>query len=153
MTSPYPPYPQDESGGYGQPPYPPQEGWIPSQRSYLQGGPVGFGEAISQGFQHTTTFKGRASRSAYWWFFLFVFIMGVIGAIIGKAVHVTAIQYFVSGFFALASISLAVRRLHDSGKSGYWYFLVLIPFVGAIALIVVYCLPGTPGPNKYDIQA
>ena len=42
MSSPYQPYPQDSSGGYGQPP---QGGWDPSQRGYLQGGPVGFGEA------------------------------------------------------------------------------------------------------------
>ena len=46
MSSPYQPYPQDSSGGYGQPP---QGGWDPSQRGYLQGGPVGFGEAISEG--------------------------------------------------------------------------------------------------------
>ena len=48
MSSAYQPYPQDPSGGYGQPPH---GGWDPSQRGYLQGGPVGFGEAISEGFK------------------------------------------------------------------------------------------------------
>ena len=58
MSSPYQPYPQDPPGGYGQPPYPPQGGCKdPSQRGYLQGGPVGFGEAISQGFKNIVTFK------------------------------------------------------------------------------------------------
>ena len=44
-----------------------QDGWDPSQRGYLQGGPVGFGEAISEGFKNIVTFNGRASRSAFWW--------------------------------------------------------------------------------------
>ena len=76
MSSPYQPYPQEPSGGYGQqqpgygqqggysPSPPPQGGWEPSQRGYLQGGPVGFGEAISEAFKNIFTFQGRASRSA-----------------------------------------------------------------------------------------
>ena len=48
------------------------------------------------------------------------------------------------------TISLAVRRLHDSGKSGFWWLIGFIPVIGTITLIVFYCLPGTPGPNKYD---
>src|ERR1700733_7490881 len=54
MSSPYQPCPQDPSGGYGQPP---QDGGDPSQRGYLQGGPVGFGEAISEGFKNIFTFS------------------------------------------------------------------------------------------------
>jgi len=78
MSSPYQPYPQDPQGGYGQPPYPPRGGWDPSQRGYLQGGPVGFGEAISEGFRNIVTFNGRASRSAFWWFFLGAIIIDLI---------------------------------------------------------------------------
>ena len=142
MSSPYQPYPQDPQGGYGQPPYPPQGGWDPSQRGYLQGGSVGFGEAISEAFKNIVTFNGRASRSAFWWFF--------IGAIIGRAAHAVAIEYIIYVIIAIATLSLAVRRLHDSGKSGFWWLIGFIPIIGTITLIVFYCLPGTPGPNKYD---
>jgi uncharacterized membrane protein YhaH (DUF805 family) len=48
------------------------------------------------------------------------------------------------------SLSLSVRRLHDTGKSGFWWFIGLIPLIGAIVLLVFYCTSGTPGPNKYD---
>jgi uncharacterized membrane protein YhaH (DUF805 family) len=147
MSSPYQPYPQDPSGGYGQPP---QGGWDPSQRGYLQGGPVGFGEAISEGFKNIVTFNGRASRSAFWWFFLGAIIIDLIGAIIGRAAHAVAIQYIIYVLVAIGTVSLAVRRLHDSGKSGFWWLIGFIPIIGTITLIVFYCLSGTPGPNKYD---
>lgn len=149
MSSPYQPYPQDPSGGYGQPPYPPQGGWGTSQRGYLQGGPVGFGEAISEAFKNIVTFTGRASRSAFWWFFLGAIIIDVIGAIIGTAAHAVAIQYIIYILVAVVTLSLSVRRLHDSGKSGFWWLIGFIPIIGTITLIVFYCLPGTPGPNKY----
>jgi uncharacterized membrane protein YhaH (DUF805 family) len=147
MTSPYQPYPQDPSGGYGQPP---QGDGDPSQRGYLQGGPVSFGEAISEGFKNMVTFSGRASRSAFWWFFLGAIIIDVAGAVVGRAAGAVAIQYVVSVIIALVSLSLSVRRLHDTGKSGYWWFIGLIPIIGGIVLLVFYCLSGTPGPNKYD---
>lgn len=149
MSSPYQPYPQDPSGGYGQPPYPPQGGWGTPQRGYLQGGPVGFGEAISEAFKNIVTFTGRASRSAFWWFFLGAIIIDVIGAIIGTAAHAVAIQYIIYILVAIVTLSLSVRRLHDSGKSGFWWLIGFIPIIGTITLIVFYCLPGTPGPNKY----
>src|SRR5450631_2274921 len=95
MSSPYEPYPQNPSGGYEQPPYPPQGGWDSSQRGYLQGGPVGFGQAISEAFKNLVTFNGRASRSAFWWFFLGAIIIDVIGAIIGRSVHAVVIQYVI----------------------------------------------------------
>ena len=132
MSSPYEPYPQDTSGGYGQP----QGGWESSQQGYLQGGPVGFGQAISEGFKNLVTFSGRASRSAFWWVFLGAIIIDIIGAIIGRSAHAVGI--------------LAVRRLHDSGKTGWWWLIGFIPIIGTITLIVFYCLPGTPGPNKYN---
>jgi uncharacterized membrane protein YhaH (DUF805 family) len=141
MSSGYTPYPSPEGSGWAAP-----EG----QRGYLQGGPVGFGEAFSEGFKHIVTFNGRASRSAFWWFTLGAFIVDLIAAIIGNVAHVTVLQYVIEIIVALASLSLAVRRLHDTGRSGWWYLFNIIPIIGSITLIVFYCLPGTPGPNKYD---
>jgi uncharacterized membrane protein YhaH (DUF805 family) len=157
VSSPYNPYPQggDPGGGYGQSPYQPfpqgSSGWEPgTQRGYLQGGPAGFGEAVSGAFRNIFTYSGRASRSAYWWFVLFNVIVnivldfveriGAIGVVIGAIVGI------VMFFTALA---LAARRLHDSGRSGFWLFLILLPVIGWIWLLVYYLLPGTPGPNKF----
>jgi uncharacterized membrane protein YhaH (DUF805 family) len=146
----YEPYPQDQAGGYGQ--YPPQGGgWDPSQRGYLQGRPVGFGEAVTEAFRNILTFTGRASRSAFWWFALGAFIIDLIGAIIGRSTHAIAIQYIIDVIVALVSLSLSIRRLHDTNRSGWWWLIGLIPLIGAIVLIVFYCLPGTPGPNKYEV--
>ena len=159
MSSPYQPYPQEQPGGYGQPPgygqpgygqspYP-QGGWEPEQRTYLQGAPVGFGEAISQAFKNIFTYNGRASRSAYWWFALFSgvinsafrFIPGTAGSVLAGVVGVVL-------FFT--SLSVAARRLHDTNHSAFWLFLILLPIIGWIWLLVYYVQAGTPGPNKYD---
>jgi uncharacterized membrane protein YhaH (DUF805 family) len=50
----------------------------------------------------------------------------------------------------LLMLSVQVRRLHDSGRTGFWWFITLVPFFGGIVLFVFDCLAGTPGPNKYD---
>lgn len=149
MSNPYQPYPQSQPGGYGQGPDP-QGGWEPSPQGYLQGAPTSFGEAISEGFKNIVTFTGRASRSAFWWFILAGFIIDLIGSGIGNATHALAITYVVDVIVALATLAVSVRRLHDTGRSGFWWFLAFIPIIGGIILIVFYCLPGTPGPNKYD---
>jgi uncharacterized membrane protein YhaH (DUF805 family) len=152
VSSSYTPYPQSgDQGGYGQP-YPPGSGgWEPGARQgYLQGGPVGFGEAISQAFKNILTFNGRASRSAYWWFTLFLFIIGiVVGIIVAVASASRGIQYSFDAVGFALGIALQVRRLHDINRSGYWAFIGLIPIVGTIVLLVFACQPGTPGPNRF----
>lgn len=49
----------------------------------------------------------------------------------------------------LVGLSLGVRRLHDQNRSGFWYFIVLVPFVGGICLLIFMLLDGTPGPNRF----
>jgi hypothetical protein len=71
-------------------------------------------------------------------------IIDLIGAIIGRAAHAVAIQYIIYVLVAIGTVSLAVRRLHDSGKSGFWWLIGFIPVIGTITLIVFYCLSGTP---------
>jgi uncharacterized membrane protein YhaH (DUF805 family) len=154
VSSPYSPYPQsDDQGGYGQPyqPYPQGSGgWEPgTPQGYLQGGPVGFGEAISQAFKNILTFNGRASRSAYWWFALFLFIIGIVLGIVSAVSGSRAIQYVVDAVIFVVSVALQVRRLHDTDRSGFWWFIAIIPIVGSIVLLVFNCLPGTRGPNRF----
>ena len=49
----------------------------------------------------------------------------------------------------IPSIAVAIRRLHDTNRSGWWLLIALIPFIGALVLLVFYVLPGTVGPNKF----
>jgi uncharacterized membrane protein YhaH (DUF805 family) len=147
-----------QQGGYGQQPgYAPQGGYATAgPQGYLQGGPVDFRDAVNLGIRNAFTYTGRASRSAYWWFAAFEVVawIGVlILALIFNAIHVGAISvllYVVAAIAAfLISISLTVRRLHDQDKSGFWYFIVFVPFIGGIWLLVLTLLEGTRGPNRF----
>src|SRR5262245_26596772 len=99
-------------------------------------------------------FRGRASRSEYWMFALFVLLVSfgvsfVGGFLRGATGSVTASVpiYLLLGVFFLGSLipSLAVgfRRLHDSNRSAWWLLISFIPIIGSITLIVFYCLPST----------
>jgi uncharacterized membrane protein YhaH (DUF805 family) len=120
--------------------------------SYLEGAPVGFGSAVRNAFGHLLTLRGRASRSAFWWFALLAVIAyAVISYISDRSTVAGVILDIVIGIpFILASISLAVRRLHDSGKSGWWWWIGFVPVIGGLILLVMYLLPSTRGPNRYS---
>ena len=111
--------------------------------------PVGFLEAVKLAFQHYADFKGRARRSEYWWFTLFNTIASsVIGAIAPDLAWIWTLIVLVPG------IALVVRRLHDAGKSGWFYLWGLIPLVGTIIVLIQLLKDSAPdnqwGPNpKY----
>jgi len=73
-------------------------------------------------------------------------VAGIFDRVGGPAIAVAVIIYVILFF---VNLSLAVRRLHDTDKSGFWIFIGLIPLIGAIVLLVFYLLPGTPGPNRH----
>jgi uncharacterized membrane protein YhaH (DUF805 family) len=102
-------------------------------------------------------FSGRARRSEYW-FFTLVNICITFGFVaIEIALQLLRISDIVVEWAAfvfnagtlLPSIAVAVRRLHDTGRKGWWIFLPLIPIVGFIAALIFYCEPGEPGENRY----
>jgi uncharacterized membrane protein YhaH (DUF805 family) len=144
-------YGQPGGGQYGAPGGYPPPGY-PSQRGYLQGGPVDFQGAIRSQFENVTNFEGRASLSAYWWYALGLAIVSVVLEIFSVAVGATALTLliglvmFVAG---LSGLSVGARRLHDTDKSGWMLLLGLIPFVGWIIMIVLLVQPGTPGQNRF----
>lgn len=82
-------------------------------------------------------FNGRARRSEYWYFALFNFIISFILSVLESVVDAPGI---FSGIFALAvllpAIGVSIRRLHDTGRSGWWMFFGLVPLIGAITLLV-----------------
>lgn len=104
------------------------------------------------------TFAGRARRKEYWMFALVNFVICVALAIAGmvmlvKSQNSALIMDAVFGVYLLLillpSLAVTVRRLHDTGRSGWWFWIQLVPFVGPIVLFVFTVLDGTPGTNAY----
>lgn len=114
---------------------------------------VPFGEAVKRAFSNYCCFSGRASRSEYWWWALFTAIVGTVVNYISLLILSDSAAQIVSGIVSLAfllpSLGLCVHRLHDIGKSGWWWLLVFIPIVGAIILIVWFCKDSQPADNQY----
>jgi uncharacterized membrane protein YhaH (DUF805 family) len=137
-------------GGYG-----PGGGYPPGgvgPLSYLQGAPVGFADAVQGAVTNIVTLRGRASRSAFWWFALLQFIVyTIISWISDWSRPVGIILDIIIGIpLIVAGISVAVRRLHDTDRTGWWWWIGWVPFFGWIVLLVFYLLRGTPGPNRYS---
>ncbi len=122
---------------------------------------MSFGQAVSAFFSNYANFRGRTRRSGYWWAALFLVIASLV-------LWFVDLQLFsgmwpqelldqgsgpLSIVFGLAIIipvlSLGVRRLHDTGRSGWWVLLGLIPLIGSIVLLVFYVQDSQPGENAY----
>jgi uncharacterized membrane protein YhaH (DUF805 family) len=114
---------------------------------------MNFGQAITSGFQNYVNFQGRSSRSAFWFWALFTFIVSTAFQILSGGDN-SSFFGLLGGLASLAlllpSLAVAVRRLHDIDRSGWFILLGLIPIVGAIILIVYYCQPSTAGTNRFD---
>lgn len=95
-------------------------------------------------------FSGRARRQEYWMYTLFqiaaIIVVAILDAVIGTAPWLYVL--FALGTF-LPSLAVAVRRLHDLGKSGWWLLISLVPLVGGIWLLVLLATAGEQQPNQY----
>lgn len=127
------------------PPPPPYMGGYNAFGGTPNNGNVSFTEAISLYFKNYATFSGRASKSEYWFAYLFTFIINTLIGFLGgffSAIEPDFVIIFniISGLFSLATLiptlAVTVRRLHDTGKSGGYYFIMLIPIVGIILLLI-----------------
>jgi len=122
-------------------------------------------------------FDGRATRKEFWMFVLISFIITIILSIIDGVAGLSIVVHEwapIAGDAAkgaapiqiapveigilytiytlaifLPALGVAVRRLHDTGRSGWWWLINFVCCIGGITLIVFYCLPGTQGDNKY----
>jgi len=95
-------------------------------------------------------FSGRARRTEYWMFVLFnIIISFVLGFVEGLVGGPGVLGMLYSLAVLIPGFAVGFRRLHDTDRSGWWVLICLIPFIGAIALIVILALDGTPGQNKY----
>lgn len=111
-------------------------------------------------------FSGRARRTEFWMFVLFNAIAGIIltildnllglsgSSMVGGVVYVST--GVLTGIYQLAvlipSLAVGVRRLHDTGRSGWWLLIGLIPLVGIIVLIVFWATAGDPSPNQHGVN-
>lgn len=103
---------------------------------------VGFGEAIKLFFTNYANFSGRSTASEYWWAYLFNMIVSAVVSAIPIVGVIVALALFIPG------LSLTVRRLHDTGKSGSYIFMSLIPLAGPIILIIQLCA-GSDADNQW----
>ncbi|MFK0004243.1 DUF805 domain-containing protein [Paenarthrobacter sp. NPDC090520] len=148
-------------------PYGAQGGEPPLWAPYY-GAPIG--AAVQRFFKKYTAFTGRASRSEYWWWALvaavvgFVLnllttILGAAGATVSNGTSVpgpgAVVGFILIAVWGLAtivpSIALTVRRLHDGNFSGWLVLLVLVPFLGALAVLVLTLLPSNPAGQRFDV--
>ena len=107
-------------------------------------------EATKLFFVRYADFQGRSRRSEYWWASLSLAVIGaIVGAILGNLSFIWSLAVLVPG------IAITVRRLHDIGKSGWWYLINLIPLVGQIIVLIWFCKDSTEdnqwGPNPKNI--
>lgn len=95
-------------------------------------------------------FQGRARRKEYWMFVLFNAIVSIVLAIVES---LTGLESMLTGLYSLAvllpSLAVSVRRLHDTGRSGWWLLISLIPLIGAIVLLVFTVQDSQEGENQY----
>ena len=99
-------------------------------------------------------FSGRSRRKEYWMFTLFTILVSIAASLIdvilgfgfqnnGPVGIIASLALLVPG------IAVAMRRLHDTDRSGWWLLLFLLPIIGWIVLLVFYCTDGTPGTNRF----
>ena len=101
---------------------------------------MNFQESIKVCFSKYADFNGTASRSEYWWFVLFVILVSAAASVIAPMLNIL----FTLGTL-LPSVAAAARRLHDTGRSGWWQLIVVVPVVGLIVLIVFLAQEGKSG--------
>lgn len=106
--------------------------------------------------KHYTDFSGRARRKEFWMFYLFLIIAGLIATVIDNLLGTTFPGFNYGAVYGLTvlalllpSLAVSIRRLHDVGKSGWLILIYLVPVIGFIWLLVLFCMDGQPGTNAY----
>ena len=126
---------------------------------------MGFQDAVRKCFKEFATFQGRAPRSEFWWFMLFIFLGQLACSVLDRMIFGTGTFVTGTGFAyyatnggpigtiftlicLLPSISVGVRRLHDTNRSGWWLFITLIPLVGQLILLFFFVQKAPDAPQE-----
>ena len=103
-----------------------------------------FSESISTVFSKYATTKGRATRSEYWWFYLFNVLVSLSATLMDYVMGTSVIASIWSLVVLVPNICVGIRRLHDINRSGWW---IIVPIVNIIMLL----MPSDPNLNEYDL--
>ena len=104
------------------------------------------------GLKEYFNFSGRERRQDYWMFILIYFLIYIFLTLIDIFIGTTWLGTIFSLAMIIPSINFATRRLHDTGRSGWWQLLYLIPLIGAIVVLIFLVLDSHPGENAYGIS-
>ena len=114
---------------------------------------MSFTDAVKSCLSQYVGFAGRARRSEFWYFYLFTIVVGLVALTIDRVIlnsgNIGVVGSLVSLLLLLPELAVGARRLHDTGRSGWWMLIGLIPLVGLIVLIVFFCQDSQPGPNRF----
>ena len=111
---------------------------------------MSFSEAIKDGFDHYTNFRGRASRPMFWYWILFAVLAGIAANILDALFGSYPVFSAIVGLgLLLPGLSVGIRRLHDTNRTGWWILIELIPLIGIIVLIVFWVQESDAGSNDY----
>jgi uncharacterized membrane protein YhaH (DUF805 family) len=122
---------------------------------------MSFAEAVKSFWSNYTMFKGRSRRTEYWFIQLFLIITNLAAAAIDLALMEGDVDRFIANggggivgliwilVTILPALAVLVRRLHDTGRSGWWALIGLVPLVGGVVLFVFSVLDSTAGENQY----
>lgn len=118
---------------------------------------MSYKEAVTSCFMKYVQFSGRASRSEYWWFMLFSFLVSsvleglayLVGTPTDPNLFISLLLYAFGLVIFLPTLAVSVRRMHDLGKGGGWIFISAVPLIGWIWYIVLAATPGEPFENRF----
>ena len=118
--------------------------------------------AVRRVLSRYATFSGRASRPEFWWWALFVFLLLAVASFLDRLIVLPALGLSASDPDAgqplalitslavlLPNIAVAMRRLHDSNRTGWWLLIALVPILGALVLLYFYVQPSDAERNGY----
>lgn len=123
-----------------------------------------FAQAVKTCFSKYVSFEGRAARPEFWWFYLFTILVFIAEAIVlliflGVSAAANSVEWLwiiwlvvmvLTGLaLVLPTISVSVRRLHDTHNSGWLWWIQLVPYIGTVVYLVLMLLPTYPVSNKY----
>jgi uncharacterized membrane protein YhaH (DUF805 family) len=118
---------------------------------------TGFVGAIKKGFRGYVVWNARSSRAEYWWWTLFAIIVALVATTIDSIFFSTnmmmdtgPVSLISSLALFLPGLSLWIRRLHDTDRTGWWAWIVLVPFIGLIVSLVFTLLPSKMGPTRWN---
>jgi uncharacterized membrane protein YhaH (DUF805 family) len=105
---------------------------------------TGFFAAVRSGFERYSDFRGRSTRSEYWWWQLFTVVLALLVGDLESGLGALLVLVLL-----VPSLAVSVRRLHDTDRSGWWLLVGLVPGVGVLVLLVLLVLAGSVNSNRY----